>query len=86
MYVTEQTGPRGKQKLLSSRWTSGGGTDDHQFGCAIPCAGACLAGIVASASSVMAWRRTAGMFCCDHCAEQEGVTELRDRGLKTHFT
>jgi hypothetical protein len=19
------------------------------------------------------------MFCCDHCAEQEGVTELRDR-------
>jgi len=20
------------------------------------------------------------MFCCDHCAEHEGVTELRDRG------
>jgi len=20
-----------------------------------------------------------GMFCCDHCAEQAGVTELRDR-------
>ncbi len=19
------------------------------------------------------------MFCCDHCAEQEGVTEMRDR-------
>jgi hypothetical protein len=19
------------------------------------------------------------MFCCNHCAEQEGVTELRDR-------
>lgn len=19
------------------------------------------------------------MFCCDHCAEEEGVTELRDR-------
>ena len=19
------------------------------------------------------------MFCCDHCAQQEGVTELRDR-------
>jgi hypothetical protein len=19
------------------------------------------------------------MFCCDHCAEMEGVTELRDR-------